>query len=158
MTGSISARVYLDTTVFIEAFDGTEAKAKHLRDLIRPLRARPGRAVTSESTLAEVFGKESDKGWAVQERFFFDLILRGGFIDLVPVSREVLLETGTCRRDARQGGRKIALPDAVHVVTALRAQCQYLLSSDKRMAVSSPLRLIDPHALSCRALERMLDA
>lgn len=133
-------------------------KARHLRDLILLLHARPQQAVTSEFTLAEVFGKESDKGWAVQQRFFLDLILRGGFIDLVPVSREILLGTGACRRDGRRGGRKIALPDAIHVATAVNARCDHLLSSDKRMAVPPSLQLIDPHAVRCDDLERLLDA
>ena len=158
MTGGGIARVYLDTTVFIEAFVGTEAKAGHLRDLILLLRARPQRAVTSEVTLAEVLGKESDKGWAVQERFFVDLILRGGFIDLLPISRDVPIGTGDWRRDGRRLGRKIALPDAIHVVTALKAGCDHLLSSDKRMAVPPRLQLIDPHAVGCDDLAGLLDA
>lgn len=157
MTDDIGSRIYLDTTVFIEAFEGVETKARHLRDFFLLLRTRPQQVVTSEFVLAEVLGKESDKGWSVQTRFFLDLIVWSHF-DLVPVSREILLDTGTWRRAARRSGRKLALPDAIHVVTAAKAQCRYLLSSDKRMVVPAPVLLVDPHGLRCCDLERMLRA
>ena len=158
MTGRLRPRVYVDATVFIEAFDGTRTKAKHLRELILLFRARPQRAFTSEFTLAEVSGEGSDKGWAVQKRFFFNFMPWGRFIDLAAVSRDILLNTGTWRRAGREGGRKIALPDATPVVTAVTSRCAYPLSSDQRMAVPPSLKLIDPHALKRGALEQLIDA
>jgi hypothetical protein len=48
-----------------------------------------------------------------------------GFIELVPVGRDLLIETADLRRVSRH-----KLPDAVHVVSAIRCRCTYFLSND----------------------------
>ena len=115
--------------------------------------------MTSEFVLAEVMGKESPKlGWALQSRYFLDLIVWSGAIDVRPVSREILWASGDLRRMARLEGRSVKLADAIHVATATHSRCRYVLSSDLRLVVPLPLKRLDPHALDQSTLEALLDA
>ena len=97
-------RIYLDANIFIKALDGTPDRAASLKALFAACRERPRQAVTSELVLAEAMGKESPQvGWLQQSRFFSDLIVWNGFIDVVPVTRDILWATGELRRLARYG-------------------------------------------------------
>ena len=159
MTDAPTGQIYLDADIFIESLDGTPEKADRLRSFFLAFNARPGRAVTSEFVLAEVMGKESPTlGWALQSRFFLDLIVWGRVVDLMPVSRDILLATGDLRRTVMQSGRSLKLADAIHVATAVKARCAYVLSSDRRLIVPAPLKRLDPHAIDRSAIEKLLDA
>ena len=159
MTDAPSGQIDLDADIFIEALDGTPEKAKRIQTFFRAFEARPKQTVTSEFALAEVMGKESPKlGWALQSRYFLDYIVWSGTIDLKPVSREMLWASGDLRRMARLDGRSVELADAIHVATAVQARCRYVLSSDRRLVVPSPLKRIGPHTLDRAAIEALLDA
>jgi len=123
------SRVYLDANVFIYAVEGNPDVAGQLRDLFDLFR-RAG--VTSELTLAEVLPKAS----TVQKRVYLDLIVWSRIFDLQPVSRDILIETAEYQKVARMP----KLPDAIHVVTAIRARCRMILSAD------TGLRLPEGHA------------
>lgn len=154
-----SARVYLDTTIFIEALDGQAAKAEKLKVLREICRKCPGQAVTSELVLAEAMGRESSRvGWAAQSRFYLNLVVWGRFIHLVPVSRDVLWETGPLRRTVKATGRSLKLADAIHVATAMMTACTSLVSSDTRLALPSSVTRIDPHAILPSDFEARLRA
>jgi predicted nucleic acid-binding protein len=125
-------RIYLDSNAFIYAVEGVDDISAQVRSLFAALRLRALRAVTSEFTLAEVLPKAN----AVQRRNYFALILHSGLLDLLPVTREILIETADYRVnlarssfDAR--GSMAKLPDAVHVVTAVRAGCNIFVSFDR---------------------------
>ena len=118
-------RLYLDANVFIYAIEGNADIADPLRQLFDLFRARRGIGVTSELTLAEVLPKASD----VQRRSYLNMIVWSQIFDLHPVSRDILIETAEYRECA--GMPK--LPDAIHVVTAIRAGCRRVLSADLRL-------------------------
>jgi predicted nucleic acid-binding protein len=118
-------RLYLDANVFIYAIEGSEEVSNPLRELFGLLRARTGAGVTSELTLAEVLPRAN----GVQRRNYLDLIVWSRIFDLRPVSRDILIETAEYRKVA--GMPK--LPDAIHVVTAIRADCRTILSADSRL-------------------------
>ncbi|MHB8884215.1 MAG: type II toxin-antitoxin system VapC family toxin [Methylovirgula sp.] len=124
MTESIQ-KIYLDTNVFAYAFERSPAEMQHLHDLFAVLRERPRVAVTSELTLAELLGEGNKNSLSPKRRFYLDLIVWSRFIELQPVTRGVLLETADLRQHA-----KLKLPDAIHIVTAIRAKCQYFVSED----------------------------
>jgi predicted nucleic acid-binding protein len=137
-------KIYFDTSIFCNAF---VAKQK------------PKRIVTSELTLAELLGIEDpERGWARQNRFYLGLIIFSRFIDLRPVTRDILLKTGDYRRAARQGGRSVKLPDAIHVVTAINAGCRYVFTADKRFAVPYPLKTIFLDTDGVELIHKTLDA
>lgn len=133
--GEIS-RFYLDANVFIYAIEGNANIADPLRTLFDLFRLNPGMAVTSELTLAEVLPRAPD----VQRRNYLNLIVWSRIFDLRPVSRDILIETAEYRETA--GMPK--LPDAIHVVTAIRAGCRTVLSADSRLRLPNGYSVLLP--------------
>jgi predicted nucleic acid-binding protein len=130
--GPQNRRIYFDSNAFIYAIEGIDEVAALLHSLFAALRRRANAACTSEFTLAEVLPKAN----AVQRRSYLTLILHSGLFDLLPVTRDILIETADYRKnlarpsgDAR--GSMPKLPDAIHVVTAVRAGCNTFVSFDR---------------------------
>lgn len=120
--------VYLETNFFIKAVEGTPEVAGPPKKLMDFLRARPGIGVTSEITFAETLAppKRPDAlPLHIKRRVYLDLLLWSGFITLIPVSRDLLVETADLRSMNR-----MKLPDAIHLVSAIRTKCRYLVSGD----------------------------
>jgi len=144
--------IYVDANPVAYAFEGPEELAEALMALFSIFRSRPGLAVTSELTLAEVLPKKR-----TPDRQFFDLLVWSGIFDLRPVTREILIETARYRRAA---GRSMAegriampkLPDAIHVVTAARSNCKYFLSSDSRLKLPENMKHVQATAGAIAAL------
>jgi len=124
-------RVYLDTNVFIRAFESPPDEARPIQQLFETLRENRKLSVTSELTLAEVLAPVQRKGALephIKRRIYLNLIVWGGFFDLMPVSRSILYDTAELRRVANH-----KLPDAVHVVTAIQTRCAFFMSNDNDM-------------------------
>jgi predicted nucleic acid-binding protein len=120
--------IYLETNFFIKAVEGTSEVAAPPRKLIQALRARRGLAATSEITVAETLAPPQRKDAMplhIKRRAYLNLLLWSGFITLIPVSRDILLDTADLR-----GVKRMKLPDAIHLVSAMRCQCRHLVSSD----------------------------
>jgi predicted nucleic acid-binding protein len=130
MTESTPSVIYLDTNVFIRAVEGLDEAAAPAKTLIKTLRRqRAGIAATSEITFAEVLApsRQADAlPLHMKRRAYLDLLLWSGFVALIPVSRDVLIETATSRVMTR-----FKLPDAVHLVSAVRARCRFFVSADR---------------------------
>lgn len=142
MAETFSATVYIDANPVAYALEGNESLALAIKSLFDLFRQRPGLAVTSELTLAEVLPKRK-----VSDRDFLELLVWSRIFDLHPVSREILVETADYRRiasvkmpDGRMAMPK--LPDAIHVVTAIRTGCSCFLSSDLRIKLPASMRLV----------------
>lgn len=135
-------RLHLDTNVFVYAIEGEPEIADPLLRFFEVLRGRTGCAVTSELTLAEVLPKASD----IHRQSYLNLIVESRIFDLQPVSRDILIETASYRRNARMP----KLPDAIHAVTAMRASCQIVLSNDVRLKLPAGYTVIkaNPDSLS----------
>jgi predicted nucleic acid-binding protein len=130
MTDPTASIVYLDTNIFIKAIEGTDEASGPVKGLIRVLRdQRAGIAATSEITLAEVLAspKRADAlPLQVKRRVYPDLLVWSAFISLIQVSRDILIETADVNAVAR-----FKLPDAIHLVSAMRSGCRFLVSADK---------------------------
>jgi predicted nucleic acid-binding protein len=130
MTESPSSLIYLDTNVFIRAVEGLDEAAAPAKTLIKTLRQqRAGIAATSEITFAEVLApsKQADAlPVHMKRRAYLDLLLWSGFVALIPVSRNILIETASLRAVAR-----LKLPDAVHLVSAIHVRCRFFVSADR---------------------------
>ncbi len=128
--------VYPDTNILIRAFEGEPAAAKPVLDLFLALRSIPGSVITSELTLAEVLAPVKISGSlsvSAKTALYGAALIESPFIELVPVSRSVLLQTAILRQTYPQ-----KLPDAIHVVTAVQSGCRYLMSSDKDTKLLQP--------------------
>jgi predicted nucleic acid-binding protein len=128
-----SPRFYLDSNVFIYAVEGSADIADPLRQLFERFQDNPGMGVTSELTLAEVLPRSS----AIQRR---NLIVWSRIFDLRPVSQYILIETADYR--AKAGMPK--LPDAIHVVTAIRSECRTVLPADGGLKMPVGYSVVSP--------------
>jgi predicted nucleic acid-binding protein len=142
------SRIYLDANLFIYAIEGKPDVAGQLRDLFDLFRSNRGVGVTSELTLAEVLPKAD----TVRRRLYLDLIVWSRIFDLQPVSRDILIETAEYRKSARMP----KLPDAIHVVTAIRAGCRMILSADSRLRLPEGHAALLPNSANIARLIREL--
>jgi len=142
-----TAVVYLDTMSFIFAVEGEPSLAEPLKNLLEALRARPGAGVTSELTLAEVLAGSEVPHSPLIKRAYLELIVWSRFLDLVPISRDVLYESADLRFAHREShGKKLKLPDAIHLVTAIRRNCRYFASADKGINPPVGMKRVAPDA------------
>jgi predicted nucleic acid-binding protein len=127
MSAAVESIAYLDANAFIGALEGEESFAAPIREVFIAGSRRPGALVTSELTLAEVLGPSKGQGRPPPlQRLYLDLMIWGRFIDLQPVSRELLLETVELRKYA-----PLKLPDAIHLATAMSTRCRFFVSRDR---------------------------
>jgi predicted nucleic acid-binding protein len=146
MTEQLSSPiVYIDANRFIYLIDGDDGIAGRLRPLFALLKERPGIAVTSELTLAEVLAKARPD----TRRSYFNLIVWSNLCRLHPVTRDILIDTADYRRESgrtRPDGTvsKVRLPDAIHVVTAVQNRCRAFLSADVGLRLPVEMTMFEP--------------
>ena len=68
---------------------------------------------------------------------------------LVPVSRDILLETVELRL---QHPVRLNLPDAIHLASAVKAGCSHFVTSDKGIRPPSLLERVPPNAQGLSAI------
>ncbi len=154
--------VYLDTNIFIQAVEVTTIESVGAQDFLALLRDHPGAAVTSELTLAELIAPSRHIGRALalaRRTTYFDLFAASSFIAFHPVTREVLIDTADLRAAALNAGRSLKLPDAIHIATAIRAKCRYLMSLDRRLGpLARGMTLLEPEPESIALVAKAFDA
>jgi predicted nucleic acid-binding protein len=146
-------KVYLDTNIFIQAFEADPSKSTHLKAFFEFALEHGEILVTSELTLAEVLAP-SRHSRPNNRAFYLNLFDDSGVIDLQPVTRLILIETADLRKTYR-----LKLPDAIHVVTSLQTECKYFVSAD-RDTVNLPdsIEYVRPDAASIHNLMEALRA
>ena len=156
----VAPTIYLDSNILIAASEGTSKESLDLKALFEQLRQRRGSAITSELTLAEVLGREAEGGWDWQRQFYEGVLILNDFIDLIPVDRDILVETGHFRHRTRASGRRYKLPDSIHAVTAMNAKCAFMLTGDKRVYEGdlTPVTVVRPDENGLSRLRSVLDA
>lgn len=148
--------IYLDANPIAYALEGPDDLASALKRLFSRFREGRATAITSELTLAEVLPKRK-----VADRHFLELLVWSKVFELHPVDRDILIETADYRRvvATRQPDGRISmpkLPDAIHVVTAIRSGCDIFVSADTRIKLPENLRLVRPDVTAITELVREL--
>jgi predicted nucleic acid-binding protein len=130
MNGAInemqSPLVYLDTNVFLAAFESPATHAKPAQELLATLKDVKGAAVTSGLTLAELLAPMAREGALPpmrRRKLYYDLLLRSGVVEVLPLSPAILQETADFCQVSQ-----LKLPDAIHAVTASQAGCRFFMS------------------------------
>jgi predicted nucleic acid-binding protein len=82
-----------------------------------------------------------------------DLLVRGGYLTLQPVSRTVLLETVKLRATRATG--KLKLPDAIHLTTAVLSGCRMFVSRDRGIPMPEGMQRVEADVSS---VARMIEA
>jgi len=131
MTERAKPNLYLDSNIFIFFYEGVPEVSERAKRLFAALRSQPGKGITSELTLAEVLAESERPRLPMLKRAYLDLIVWSNFIELVPVSREILYESAELRSIHRSAhGKKLNLPDAIHLTTAIQKRCRFFISGD----------------------------
>lgn len=128
MTETAPNRVYLDSNILIYAVEGVSATAGPAKKLIAFLRANRNLTFTSEIALAEVLAPPKARGaWPlhIKRRVYLNLLIFSGAVSLIPVTRDILIETAELRKTI-----PLKLPDAIHLVLAIRLDCKFMVSGD----------------------------
>jgi predicted nucleic acid-binding protein len=141
-----AAKVYLDTNVFIAAYESPGARSDHAFWILSAIEQGEIQAVTSELTLAELIPGPAEDGDHELVEAYKQLLNNGPNMEVRPVTRDTLIESALLR----VGRPGLKLPDAVHCATALRAECTAIITDDRRMPRNVGIRIVafGPHALT----------
>jgi predicted nucleic acid-binding protein len=138
----VTVRYYFDSNVFIYAFEYSTAVGDAARRAFSLIEDGGATGVTSLLTLGEVLpGPLRRRNFRVEQAYEAVFAGKIGF-DVVPVTMDLL------RAAARHvADQNLRLPDALHVASALHANCDAFVTEDEgvRTPVQLPLvRLNDP--------------
>jgi predicted nucleic acid-binding protein len=144
--------VYLDANTLTYLVEGAPDISKPLVPLFEYLRSHPGTGVTSELTLAEVLAPTLTRGVIPPhlKRAYLSLLVWSRFITLLPITREILYDTTKLRAEIR-----LKLPDAIHLSTAVSANCRFMMTRDKALKTPRGMTRVEPDSDGVR---RVLEA
>ena len=130
------ARVYLDTNVFITAYETKGGPSQEAWWLLDQLERGAIGGFTSELTLAELLTgplarKENDLA-----DMYKVLISDGASLGVLPIHRSIMIKAAEVRAEARS----LRLPDAIHIASALSLGCSIFVSNDRRLPRIDALR------------------
>ncbi len=130
-------RFYFDANIFIYAIEGFTGYETLLETLLQKVQDKAIRAITSELTLAEVLVKPMQLRANNVIELYETMLSYDSPIETIPVSRAraIWRHSAELRTEL-----KMALPDAVHVATALYAGCSFFLTEDKNLRLPGSLR------------------
>ena len=143
--------VYLDTNVFIAAFETSGSQSDAAWAILDAVTDGRIKACTSELTLAELLPKPMALRSEVIVELYTELLKSSDTLAVIEVSRAIVLASARIR--AKQPA--IKLPDAIHIATALQAHCAVLVSDDRRMRGFTAIHVVD---LSRDSLNLIMDA
>jgi predicted nucleic acid-binding protein len=138
-------RIYLDTNVFISAYETHGAPSDHAWWLLDAVESGEFLAVTSELTLAEILVRPLADGDHELAGHYHDIIKPDKELEVAAVARNILVEAAMLRSLTRS----LKLPDAIHVATARLNSCQFIVSDDRRLSSAPGLSVVPlgPHAV-----------
>ncbi len=129
-------RVYLDSNVFIRAFEGSldDQIAQDLLGLFGLSGSKPTPVfVTSQITLAEVL-VHPFKSHDIPRQLQYKLLLSKSstWLEVVPVRQSILVAAAQRRAQIR-----LKLPDAIHAATAAFSGCSHIVTGDRDFGAES---------------------
>ncbi|MER8534373.1 PIN domain-containing protein [Mesorhizobium sp. M1005] len=139
-----AVRLYVDTNIFIYAFENNDALAKKLLQLIslNEGRKQPFLA-TSEIVLAELMVDPLRKNNERLIELYDNISIGNAFISIGTITREVFWHAAQLRSEFLS----LRLPDAIHLSTATHFGCTQFPTADTRLKETysiAPTRLIPP--------------
>lgn len=128
MTDGDIRRIYLDTNIFIMAFERRDEISVHLTQLFAAGdRGNEQRFVTSELTLAELLVRPYQERDDSLIDLYEGLILTNDWLEVLPIGPFTLRSTAVLRAQYTS----LKLPDAIHLSTAIGTNCSHLLTDDR---------------------------
>jgi predicted nucleic acid-binding protein len=131
-------RIYLDTNVFIAAYEDVRARGEHAWRILRAIEDGEFVGVTSELTLAEFLVRPLEEQDYDRAQYYQEIISPAEGFDVAIVNRAVLIDAAALRATQKS----LRLPDAIHVATARLNECASIVSDDRRLPSPPGLRFI----------------
>lgn len=154
-------RIYLDTNIFIAAFERRDASSDRLRDFLNAFAASATQVFcTSELTLSELLVIPlRDRNEVLSQDYQGVVSDRNVWLDVLPVTRSTLVEAARFRA----GINRMKLPDAIHVAASIGSDCTHFLSEDNHLlaagkALAEKTLFIQPDETNLSQLLESLDA
>lgn len=121
-------RIYLDTNIWIYAFEGYFDYSSILEDLFNKFDNRELIPVTSDLTIAEALVKPFMDGNIKLQNFYTEIFKNNNSIEVIPISKDILIKAAYL-----SASFKIKLPDAIHAATSILNECHTFLTNDKNL-------------------------
>jgi predicted nucleic acid-binding protein len=156
-------KVYIDTNVFILAFENRGIATTLLKQLFTVERGKACFA-TSELTLSELLVKPFREANNRMIDAYEAVIVRSAWLDVLPVGKPVLRHAARLRTQYSS----LKLPDAIHISTAFASECSHMLTADQGLKSSyeigtysselqrEPLTILHPDEPTLRSLIKSL--
>jgi len=130
-------KVYLDTNIFIYAVEAAVEYRSAVEALFELLEKGAVSAVTSELTLAETLAKPFEVGRHDIAQVYEAMLTPSIWLSVLPIDRSILIEAARLQAEV-----KLRLPDAIHIATAIAAECPTVISNDRRIQVPPGMKLL----------------
>ena len=139
----MEARYGIDSCVFIALAENEEGRAEHVRELFRSAESGEFRLLVSTIAFAEVLGVVD-----------LEALLNAPFVDLAGADVPTIRRAGELRREMRGDNRRLSVPDAIHLATALEWGAEKFVTYDEKLlklnghvfsGASGPITIQRPH-------------
>ncbi|MBW8321404.1 MAG: type II toxin-antitoxin system VapC family toxin [Arenimonas sp.] len=153
-------RIYLDTNIFIAAFERRDAVSDRLGDLFSTGLDRSDKMfVTSELTISELLVVPLRDGRRALVGYYSDVLSENEWLHAYPVAKAVFVSAAGLRAERRG----LRLPDAIHLATALATGCSHFMTEDSSLAVAGEtavpaLRMLRPDEPTLKSLLESLQS
>jgi predicted nucleic acid-binding protein len=134
-------KIYLDANALIYSVEYPESYPGLVEAFLKPLAAGKLKAVTSCITLVEVLCKPMSSGDSVLEAVYRAFLTPSDVMEVCAVETEIAERATRIR--AAHGFRT---PDAIHIATGIRYECDLFLSRDKAWSRAG-VQLVSPDQL-----------
>lgn len=128
-------RIYADTNIYIIIFEGKDERRERLAKAFFPPTLPRFTLVASLVTYAELLVGPFKAGDSELVASYESLFGGDTLLEIVPVDQPLLRDAALLR--ARY--RVLRLPDALHIVSAMRAGCSHFVSDETRFPSSFEL-------------------
>lgn len=129
--------VYLDTNCFIYFLEKHPLFFPIIFPVFEAAMNGDHQIVTSELTLAELLIRPYQLGRADIAMTYREFLTDAEIVTLTPINLNVLDKAAAIR-----AAHKTALPDAIHIATALEAHCDAFMTNDRKMKGVNGLRAV----------------
>lgn len=120
--------IYLDTNIFVMAFENTDEISERLSEIFGLVDNQPRTCfATSELTLSELLVRPIKDNDDEAVARYEELVSPSPWMDVFPILRSTL----TAAAKLRAKNSSLKLPDAVHIATAMGANCSHILTNDQ---------------------------
>ncbi len=125
----MTVRIYLDSKVFIDAFENDDVPVTRGRRVLEHVRNGGAIGVISELVVAELLTKPLETGDTEMYEAYVSLFHSSRTIETYPIDQRVLVRAARLRAATKS----LKMPDAIHAATAQIQSCAAFVTADRRL-------------------------